>query len=91
MGISHLPDDIRIERKITMRDQIAQSRGSAADLGRKLLHDLRWQFLVGFADDLQVEQYRVEAHVIRGKSLKGSRLDEFGDLLRAGDNIVQIQ
>lgn len=60
MAPSNFPDDVRVERKVMMRNQVAQpSRRGAMRISEQHTRFVR-QLLDGLANDLQIEQHGVE-------------------------------
>ena len=69
----YLPNDVGVEREIVMRDQIAQSCRRGAMFGRERSAFTFRQSLDGLADDLQVEQHRVERGLVTDECLNRAR------------------
>jgi hypothetical protein len=86
-----LPDNLWIDRKVVMRDQIAHSRRSRPVDGGRYRPGCIGNLLHGFTDNLQVMQNSIEQQVVIAERFQRSHAKKTFDLLGAFDQVIEIQ
>ncbi len=86
-----VPDNLSVDGKVVVRNQIAKSRWSGGVLHRDRASGGRGEILHGLTDDLEVEENGVKHRFVLSES--GKRLPgyESADLLRTRDQVVQVE